>query len=232
TVQDTGRGVAPQFLPHVFEAFRQEDSSTTRAEGGIGLGLAIVKTVVELHGGRITARSEGVGHGSAFIVELPVLESPATFEQIVGEVRETVPSQRVSVEPRSLQGMSVLVIDDQEYTRDVIVAVLRRSGAAVHAAASVREGLEVFHSIRPDAVVCDIAMPEQDGYVFLRAVRAEGGAPSRTPVIALTAFGRPEDRQNALNAGFDAYLRKPVEPVDLAETILQVQSARRESRTD
>ena len=119
----------------------------------------------------------------------------------------------------SLEGLTVLVVDDQEYTRDIVAAILRRTGAAVHTAGSVREALHVFRKLEPHLVVCDIAMPEEDGYVFLREVRARPDALRMTPILALTAFGRPEDRLRALDSGFDAYLKKPVDPAELAESV-------------
>jgi CheY-like chemotaxis protein len=124
--------------------------------------------------------------------------------------------------------VKVLVVDDQNYTRDVAVAVLRRAQATVHAAASVREGLKVLDEQEPDIVLCDIAMPEQDGYAFVRAVRARQGAVSATPIVALTAYGRPQDRLRALNAGFDEYLKKPVEPMELADIVRRLTTERRQ----
>ena len=218
TVQDTGQGIAREFLPHVFEAFRQGDSSTTRSQGGIGLGLAIVRTLVEMHGGQIFAESDGPGKGATFTVEVPFLESAPN---LTGRPRSSVPA---ALEPSErptpvMTGRTVLVIDDQEYSRDVVAAMIRRMEATVHVASSVREGLELFSAQRPDAVVCDIAMPREDGYDFLRSVRAIDGPSAKTPIIALTAFGRPEDRQNALAAGFNAYLKKPVELTDLGDAL-------------
>jgi PAS domain S-box-containing protein len=225
TVSDTGEGIEPSFLPHVFEAFRQADSSTTRVHGGIGLGLAIVRSLIELHGGRITVASEGVGRGATFSVEIPVLEQPSST---TGRPRaaDPSPSGRNRTTLPSLVGLTVLVIDDQEYTRDMVSAVLRRANAVVYSASSVREGLESFNNVHPHVVVCDIAMPNEDGYVFVQEVRAMSGDVRRTPILALTAFGRPEDRTNALNAGFDAYLKKPVDPVELAQTIQRLTTGR------
>ena len=217
TVSDTGEGIEREFLPHVFEPFRQGDSSTTRSHGGIGLGLAIVRTLAEMHGGRITASSEGRGQGATFALELPVMESmPAIFANATVEQAVLPPA---STTLPSLEGLTVLVIDDQEYTRDVVSAILRKARATVATASSVREGLLLFRTMEPHVVVCDIAMPEEDGYVFLRTVRGSPGALRTTPILALTAFGRPEDRLHALNAGFDAYVKKPVDPSELAESV-------------
>jgi len=216
SVQDTGRGIAADFLPFIFEPFRQGDTSTTRTQGGIGLGLSIVRTIVELHGGTVTAESAGHDRGSTFTVELPILESPPTMG-------EQPPKPPMPLEPARglplLPGVVVLVVDDQDYTRDVAAAILRMAQATVHTAASVREGLRMLREHEPDVVVCDIAMPEEDGYVFVRAVRALEPPACDTPVIALTAYSRPQDRMQALNAGFNEHLKKPVEPVDLADAV-------------
>lgn len=208
TVSDTGMGIDPGFLPHVFERFRQQDSSTTRAHTGIGLGLAIVRHLVELHGGRITAQSDGAGRGSMFTVELPAMRT-----------RESRPARAAEGDLPSLEGMTVLVIDDEAMTRDVIAAILRRAHANVIAAGSTRSALEALTDVRPHVILCDIAMPGEDGYAFLRIMRAHGSDAAHIPVIALTAFGRPEDREKALSSGFDAYLKKPVDPVVLAKAV-------------
>ncbi len=206
-VRDSGMGIPRSFLAHVFEPFRQQDSSTTRAHGGIGLGLAIVRSLVELHGGSISAQSEGEGRGSTFTLELPVLCDASR----IGSGKATGES-----ELPSLQGKSVLVIDDHQPTRDVVATILRRAGADVTCAETVAEAFETMGDGNPDVVVCDIAMPGEDGYDFVRKLRDSG---RRVPVIALTAFGRPEDRENALARGFDAFLKKPVDPMQLAETV-------------
>lgn len=216
-VSDTGEGIERAFLPYVFEPFRQADNSMTRPHGGIGLGLAIARSLVEMHGGRITASSEGKQRGASFTLEFPVLEAEPA---IIGKAsRERSVTPPVTMSLPSLAGLNVLVIDDQEYTRDVVAAILRRSGAAVETATSVRDGLHRYATTEQHVVVCDIAMPEEDGYVFLREVRGRPDASRSIPILALTAFGRPEDRIRALNAGFDAYLKKPVDPQELAETV-------------
>jgi len=226
TVQDTGKGIDPGYLPHAFEAFSQEDGSMTRSHEGIGLGLSIVRSLVELHGGRIRAASDGAGRGATFTVELPFIESAP---DVAGAAKENTPA----VDPAtrtglpSLRGIGILVIDDQEFTRDVVSAIARRAGADVHTARSVREGLKQFEVASPDVVICDVAMPEEDGFAFVRAVRALPTSSKVTPVIALTAFGRPEDRQYALAAGFDAYLKKPVDPDELASTVLRLSTTKR-----
>lgn len=208
-VRDTGVGIDPGFLPHVFERFRQQDSSTTRSHGGIGLGLAIVRHLVELHGGRIYAESEGRGRGATFTVELPPLHvrGPRRRQE---DLHDYLPS---------LEGMRVLVVDDEAMTRDVVAAMLRRAGANVATADSARAAHDMLPRVRPDVIVCDIAMPGEDGYAFLRELRAREPELAQTRVVALTAFGRPEDREKALDSGFDAYLKKPVDPALLATTL-------------
>jgi PAS domain S-box-containing protein len=221
TVQDTGEGISHDFLPHVFEAFRQQDSSTTRVHGGIGLGLAIVRYIVELHGGRTTVESDGAGKGSMFTVELPVLESATQLSLQPAETASRHVPPASSALP-SLEGIKVLAIDDQPYTRDVVAAILRRCGAEVTTASSVREGLESVSESAPEVILCDIAMPQEDGYAFVRELRANADAKiGSLPVIALTAFGRAEDQESALTSGFDDYLKKPVEPADLANAVLR-----------
>jgi PAS domain S-box-containing protein len=210
SLRDNGEGIDPAFLPHVFERFRQQDSSTTRAHGGIGLGLAIVRHLVELHGGRITAESEGTGRGSTFTIELPAVRTR----------RSGVPVEpRVSDEMASLAGISILLIDDEAMTRDVVTAILRRAGAQVVTADSARSAHLSLEEFSPSVILCDIAMPVDDGYAFLREYRHRGGT---FPVIALTAFGRPEDRDKALRSGFNAFLTKPVDPLVLARTVREM----------
>jgi PAS domain S-box-containing protein len=218
TVQDTGSGIDPSFLPHVFEPFSQEDGSSTRSHEGIGIGLSIVRSLVELHGGRIRAWSEGSGRGAKFIVELPALEeAPVLVPQ---PAAGAAPS--TSAELPTLRGLRILVIDDQDATRDLVAAIFRRADADVDAASSVQEGLARLDARAPNVIVCDLAMPGEDGYAFVRAVRALPAARNMMPVIALTAFARPEDRHLALAAGFDAYLKKPVDPEELAATVLRL----------
>ena len=221
TVHDTGKGIEPDYLPHVFEPFSQEDASMSRSHEGIGLGLSIVRSLVELHGGRIRAASEGAGLGATFTVELPVLD-PAPQSAILPRKADAAPVSGLGKGEPVLQGLQVLVIDDQDFTRDLVAAIFRRSGADVRTASSVRQGLGELDGALPGVVVCDLAMPEEDGYAFLRALRSRPAPSNATPVIALTAFGRPEDRQHALAAGFDAYLKKPIDPEELTSTVLRL----------
>jgi PAS domain S-box-containing protein len=220
-IQDSGKGIEPAYLAHVFEPFSQEDGSMTRSHEGIGLGLSIVRSLVELHGGRIRVGSEGAGRGATFTIDLPFIESAqATAGRSHVSVAPSAPAR--TNELPSLRGLRLLVIDDQEYTRDLVTAIFRRTQADVESASSVREGLQKFEATTPHVVVCDLAMPEEDGFAFVRAVRGMPAPSNATPIIALTAFGRPEDRQNALMAGFDDYLKKPVDPEELASTVLRL----------
>jgi PAS domain S-box-containing protein len=206
-VTDTGKGIAPAFLPHVFERFKQADSTFARSAGGLGLGLALVKHIVELHGGRVGATSPGLGLGSTFTIVMPiraVLPPRAT--------RESAPP--TSNRPRSptLTGVRVLVIDDEPDARDLLLTVLETAGASVFTAGSAGEGWDTFLRVRPDVVVSDIGMPEEDGFSLIRRIRglsiAEGG---ETPVIALTAFATDDTSRRALGAGFTRHLGKPVD---------------------
>ena len=212
TVTDTGRGIDPEFLPHIFERFRQADSTSTRAHAGLGLGLAIVSHLVELHGGRVSAHSDGEGTGATFTVELP----------IIAAVLDTVHEPDEDSQPSSdLEGVKVLVVEDDPDTRDLLASVLARHGAEPMTAASARDGVEAMRRRPPDVLVCDIAMPGGDGYSFLTAVRAMPGG-AEVPAVALTAYARVEDRERALAAGFDVHLAKPVEPATLVGAVARL----------
>jgi PAS domain S-box-containing protein len=226
TVKDSGQGISQEFLPHAFEPFHQADSSTTRVHGGLGLGLAIVRYLVELHGGRVSVSSEGVDKGSTFTVELPIIEAAPMIAAQRDEAvaRGGTPASRPLP---SLSGVRILTIDDQPYTRDVVAAIIRRCGAEVATASSVREAFERIAASVPEVIICDIAMPGEDGYAFVRELRRNPDENlAGIPVIALTAFGRSEDRENALASGFDDYLKKPVEPYDLADAVVRAMGRR------
>ncbi len=212
-VADDGQGIQPEFLPHVFERFRQQDGTTTRRYGGLGLGLAIVRQLAELHGGSVRAESRGVGHGARFVVRLPV---PARA-QGAGSQPERMTPQRSTVR---LDGISVLLVDDEPDGRAMAAHVLRSAGALVLDAGSAEEGYALFRERRPQAILSDLGMPVNDGYDFIRWIRdleaKEGG---RTPAAAFTAYAHSEDAKRALAAGFQKHLVKPLEPDRLVEAV-------------
>ena len=216
-VADSGIGIAPDFLPHVFEAFRQAESTTTRVHGGLGLGLSIVRYLVELHGGQITAESEGVGKGARFLVELPRLRQPHVTTGVSATPALSMASPAAKV--ASLSGRSVLVVDDQEIVRTYIAAVLAHAGAEVRSASSVAEAMNAVEQRRPDIVLCDLAMPHADGFAFVDWLRTTY-APQRPPVVAVTALGHPGDEARVLASGFAGYVRKPVDPEALTRAVV------------
>ena len=215
-VADSGIGIQADFLPHIFERFRQADATTTRKHGGLGLGLAIVKQIVELHGGTIAANSDGEDKGATFRVKLPV----AVSQWKLGEHPRA--SQRLSVPwvNADLSNVKVLVVDDDPDSRDLVHRLLSDCGATVTGAASAAEALAATHNQRPDILISDIGMPEIDGYQLLRSLRTNSEI--RFPAIALTAFARPEDRTRALLAGYVAHVAKPVEAAELIATVAAV----------
>jgi signal transduction histidine kinase/DNA-binding response OmpR family regulator len=226
-VSDTGRGISPEFLPHVFDRFRQADSTSTRAHGGLGIGLAIVRHIIELHGGSVQAQSPGEGLGASFVVDLPIMvdeESamPAPMPAKVNGEHVSSDGDRTQATSVDLAGLHVLVVDDEPDAREIIAQMLHRSGAKAALAGSVREALDALERMRVDVLVSDIAMPDRDGYELIRLVRdlpaSQGG---RVPAIALTAYAREEDRFRALTAGFQAHLAKPVTPADLTAAVAQ-----------
>lgn len=219
TINDTGIGIAPDFLPSVFERFRQADASTTRRHGGLGLGLSIARQLVELHGGSIRARSAGPGHGATFVVRLPV-STVAQSDSDGARAPERPSPDAADSSPRVLlAGVSVLVVDDDLDARRLIALILESSGAEVEIVPSAPAALEALARQRPDVIVSDIGLPEQDGYTFIQAVRALGDEFRAIPALALTAFARSEDRRRALMAGFQLHLSKPVEPAELCTAV-------------
>jgi PAS domain S-box-containing protein len=219
TVSDTGQGIDPDFLPHVFEYFRQADASTVRKHGGLGLGLAIVKHLVEAHGGTVRAESEGLDKGATFVVRLPLMsvrreESDGPTD---AATRQTATGFDAS---RSLKGARVLVVDDEPDAREMIAIVLGECDAVVRTAASVSEALALLDEAQFDVLVSDIGMSEEDGYELIRRVRARPAARGGTvPAVALTAYARLEDRIHALQAGFQIHVAKPVEPAELVTVV-------------
>jgi two-component system, chemotaxis family, CheB/CheR fusion protein len=223
TVKDDGQGIPPAFLPHVFERFRQADGSTSRTQPGLGLGLSIVRQLVELHGGTVSADSAGPGLGSIFVVSLPVPILRATVEEMAERAPEgTEPTTR-SGRPPSLEGLDVLIVDDDADGREAVRTVLEQRGATIRSAATVAEALEAFERATPDVLVSDIGMPLRDGYDLIREVRGRGrergGA---VPALALTAYAALEDRQKTADAGFQEYLAKPAEPAELVRRVARL----------
>jgi PAS domain S-box-containing protein len=224
TVADTGQGIPPDFLPYVFDRFRQGDPSTTRKQGGLGIGLAIAKQLVELHGGSIHATSPGEGQGSTFTVRLPLMAVHAQADE-AGRLHPRAEGQVLPLDAsRSrLRGVKVLVVDDEQDARDLIKRVLEDCQAEVLTAASAAEALAVLAEQKPDVLLSDIGMPVMDGYDLLRQVRSmapqSGG---RIPAIALTAFARSEDRTRALMSGYQVHVSKPVEPAELVATVASI----------
>jgi signal transduction histidine kinase/ActR/RegA family two-component response regulator len=214
SVADTGAGISPEFLPHVFDRFRQADQTSTRVHGGLGLGLSIVKHLVELHGGTIAASSGGQGKGACFTVRLPAAER--ALADVSSSATSSPPAEV------SLRGRTILVVDDDASTRDVVSAALERSGADVCVAASAAEGWNALHDRTPDVLVADLAMPEEDGLSFIRRVRNDSNVGERVPAIALSAFADARSEESARAAGFSAFLAKPARPETLLRLIDQL----------
>jgi signal transduction histidine kinase/ActR/RegA family two-component response regulator len=221
-VSDTGKGVPADLLPHVFERFRQGDSSSTRAHGGLGLGLALVKHLVELHGGTVRADSAGENRGATFVVSLPVAVAEIPLFPSAPVVAGALPAGPPRGGAR-LDGLRVLTVDDHADAGSLVHAILTAAGAEVQSCLGAAEGLEVLRRWRPDVLVSDIEMPDEDGYAFIAKIRAlaadEGGA---TPAIALTAYGRTQDRVRTLDAGYSMHVPKPVDPGELTSIIASV----------
>ncbi|MGJ3251612.1 MAG: response regulator [Elainellaceae cyanobacterium] len=208
-VSDSGIGITPDFLPHIFEYFRQADGSTTRSHGGLGLGLAITRHLVELHGGTIYADSQGLGQGATFTVMIPMrmvqpLDSAPTFPE----------------NELNLQGVKAIVVDDEIDTQELVAYVLKQQGAQVETTGSAQDALNILEYFHPDVIISDIGMPDKDGYKFLKAVRAlPNDHLKNIPAIALTAYAREDDRQHALDAGYQIHLAKPLDPSDVVNAI-------------
>jgi CheY-like chemotaxis protein len=209
---DTGVGIRRDVLPFVFDRFRQADSSTTRTYGGLGLGLAIVKHIVELHGGTVLAASAGEGHGAAFTIQLPSAD-PAYARP--GALADAQPPAHVS--PSALRGRTVLVVEDHDDARELIVGVLESAGARVLAAATAQGAIDCATEVRPDVLVADLGLPDEDGYFVLTRIREMF---PEVPALALTAHARTTDRDRVLAAGFQQHVIKPVDPAQLLQLIV------------
>jgi hypothetical protein len=219
-ISDTGTGISPELLPHIFERFRQGDSSSTRQHSGLGLGLAIAHQLVAMHQGRIEVESAGEDQGSRFTVLLPIVSLET--QRAAAEMRSAAEPDPVAAQ--ALLGLHILVVDDDASVRDLLSIALSRCGASVATAASVADALSSIRDLKPDVIVSDIAMPQADGYDLIRAIRAlalpEG---EKIPVIALTAFASAQDQRRALELGFNQHLAKPVDPLHLIQAIAETQ---------
>jgi len=222
-VTDTGKGMLPQFLPYVFERFRQADMGIARSYGGLGLGLAITRHLVELHGGSIEATSPGEGLGSTFVFRIPLANSRSA----TGETTNRPPAMADNALPcpTELRGLRVLIVEDEQDARDLMASILEGCGAIVTAATTAAEAIELIRQEPPDIMVSDVGMPGESGYDLIRKVRLlppdHGG---RTPAVALTAYARMEDRTRALMMGFDMHVPKPIEPSELLVVIAHLAS--------
>ena len=224
TVSDTGSGIAPDFLPYVFERFRQGDSSSTRPHGGLGLGLTLVKHLVELHGGTVTADSPGAGKGATFTVKLPISAALLPAGSTALSLRTGSPPLPAASRVR-LDGIRVLVVDDDADGLVLLTAMLDRAGASVEVGRSAAQGFDLLKAAPPDVLISDIEMPDEDGYGLIRRIRAlDPGRGGRIPAIALTAYGRREDRLRAIAAGFSMHVPKPVDPVELVTIVASLAS--------
>ncbi len=225
-VKDSGEGIDPEFLPYVFDRFRQFDGSTTRRHGGLGLGLAIVRHLAELHGGTVRAESEGRGRGATFTVKLPLTAAHETSSESARSIRPD-PARKMVESGTALFGCRVVVVDDDGDMRDLIGMILEDAGADVFVASTVGMAIAELEAHVPDVAVSDLAMPGEDGYAFAQQVRASANeAARRVPLVAMTAYARAEDRRRVLAAGFDRHVSKPIEPDVLVATISSVIAAR------
>jgi PAS domain S-box-containing protein len=212
-VIDNGIGIRPEFLPLVFNRFSQADSSITRSYGGLGMGLAITKSIVELHGGSVSASSAGQGQGSTFIVTLPI----APVRSLTESKEPDEPAG--TVWPPELIGLKILVVDDEPDTCEMLRFVFDRVGAKAQMAMNAQDALDIVEAWEPDVLVSDIGMPEVDGYELIRRIRARSPRQHKLPAVALTALTRIEDRMKALSAGYQMYVAKPVEPAELLTVV-------------
>ena len=221
-IVDTGEGIDPDFLPYVFDRFRQFDGSTTRTHGGLGLGLAIVRHLAELHGGTVSAKSEGRGRGASFTVRLPAEATTVSAGAKEEAIPPPPPSRRAEELKKPLCGRSVVVLDDDPDMRELLAMILEDAGATVRCCANVAAAMTALDEDLPDVAISDLAMPGEDGYAFVRRVRASSNGATAIPLVAMTAYARAEDRRRVLEAGFDRHVAKPIEPDELVEALAAV----------
>jgi CheY-like chemotaxis protein len=217
TVSDTGKGISKEFLPYVFDRFRQADGSITRADSGLGLGLAIVRHLVELHGGTVTAESPGKDKGATFTVKLPLKQRRSPPPRLRGEKKSD------QMRPGILAGLKVLIVDDEPDNRDFLMVALEYFGASATPAATAAEAIDILQQSPPHILVSDIRMPAEDGYWLIRKVRSSASDKiKRLPAVALTAYASDEDRDRAIAAGYDKHLTKPIDPALLATVLAKL----------
>jgi len=234
TVRDTGEGIDAEFLPHMFERFRQADTSSKRVHGGLGLGLSIVSSLVTMHGGEVHAASDGKGKGAIFTVILPLM-SLSELEGLAEELPEVSAhllamrrqqngdgDTNADLNPELLSGLRVLTVDDQQDTRELITLALARYGAEVKASDSAAMALQMIKDWKPHVVVSDIGLPGTDGYDFMRQLREIEGDGERIPAIAVTGYAGAIDESKALDAGYEVHLSKPIELNKLVSVIARV----------
>jgi len=220
-ISDTGKGILPEFLPFVFDRFRQADSSTTRRFGGLGLGLSIVRHIVELHGGSVEAASRGDGQGSTFTVRLPLKHGADTDSRRLQTATALAEPASASSAAGILEGVKVLAVDDELDSLDFVVSALRVNGAEVQSATCVEDALNVLKSWDATLLISDLAMPEENGYALIEKVRAQDSL-NRLPAIALSAYAQESDRQQALAAGYTYYIAKPIGPSELVDAVAEI----------
>jgi CheY-like chemotaxis protein/anti-sigma regulatory factor (Ser/Thr protein kinase) len=220
SVTDTGAGIDQQFLPYIFDRFRQADGSTTRRHGGLGLGLAIVRHLIEIHHGAIKVESPGANQGTTFTITLPLAVAQA-LDRTTESAYQTVVVELDADLAQALEGLKVLVVDDEADTRSLLNAILTGSGGEVRCCCSAANAMEEFSQWIPDVLVSDIGMPDEDGYALIKKLRQQKSKRVRgIPAIALTAYASPDDRAQALAAGFQMHLAKPIEPETLVSSIV------------
>ena len=224
-VKDTGKGISPEFLPHIFKRFAQ-DGASSRENGGLGLGLAICKHLVELHGGSISAESEGPGRGAMIKVKLRTIASNSDSSD--GRPAKRIFKKEERLPDTRLKDIKVVAVDDNADARELLKAILERSGAETVVVSSGQEALEAIKDLHPDVLICDLAMPEMDGYEVLENVRRLKPGLGQLPVIAFTAAARDEDGAATRLAGFQAHLAKPIEPDKLVRKVLELFSCKKE----
>nr|WP_277922598.1 ATP-binding protein [Coleofasciculus sp. FACHB-1120] len=229
SVSDTGKGISPDFLPYVSDRFRQADNSITRSYAGLGLGLAIVRHLVELHGGTIRAESPGEGQGSTFIVKLPLINTAGVEKRTEEEEKSLRSPQSSELNPQesphyapwksTLDGLQILIVDDEPDARDLLMSILEQYGAEAIAVASAEEAIATIQQSKPDVLISDIGMPNEDGYSLIRRVRALEAEQGQIPSVALTAYVRVDDQEAALSAGFQSHVAKPIDPTELIKVV-------------